>query len=146
MSTGYRPPSDQPRGQWARFLHARRKERGWSQTKAFDELYVGLKLSPKSRTSYINLDMGKRQPKPHEAAFLTDYFGAAPDDAPEPVEATESPADLLQAVSVLLEEIRAERRARVEWETGFLEAMRELVRAAVPSGDPEPAPRAVAQQ
>jgi hypothetical protein len=37
MSTGYRPPSREPKGTWARHLHAFRKAHGWSQTRAFEE-------------------------------------------------------------------------------------------------------------
>jgi len=59
---------------------------------------------------------------------------------PEPLEATETPDNVLAAIRVLVDEIRAERAARVEWERGFLEAMRELAKAAVPQGDPAPVP------
>jgi len=36
--SGYRPPSRPPRGHWARRLHKRRRELGWSQVQAFEAL------------------------------------------------------------------------------------------------------------
>lgn len=52
-------------------------------------------------------------------------------------------AALVGLVTTMLEELRAERQARVEWEQGFLEAMRELARGAARQGDLAPAPPAV---
>lgn len=97
-ASGFRPLVKEPTTRWGRWLVAKRKERGWSQTKAFEELHEGLRLSPKSRTSYRALEEG-RQPKPHEAAYLTRVFGAPPADMePEP---QVEPADMTALVAAL---------------------------------------------
>jgi hypothetical protein len=57
---------------------------------------------------------------------------------PEPPQATETPDSVLAAVRLLLDEIRAERAERQEWERGFLEAMRELAIGAARRDDPAP--------
>ena len=98
MSTGYRPPSSEPRGRWAQHLHAERKARNWSQTRAFEELREGLRLSPRSRSAYIAVDMGKRQPTQAEAEYLASVFGWPPDGPPEPLEQAQAPADLIAAL------------------------------------------------
>lgn len=98
VAPGYRPPSSDPRGRWAKHIHAVRKARGWNQTRAFEEWHVGLGLAPKSRTAYLNLDMGKRQPKPHEEAYLVSQIGPPPDEEPafEP-----APSDMAALVAAL---------------------------------------------
>lgn len=104
MAPGYRPPSADPKGRWARHIHAARRERGWNQTRAFEEWHVGLGLAPKSRTAYLNLDMGKRQPKPHEAEYLASQIGWPPDQD-EPVEAP--PSDMAALIAAIRDQTRA---------------------------------------
>lgn len=67
---------------------------------------------------------------------LREFFGGGPETG---LDATERPDSVLEAVRVLLAEIQAERAERREWERGFLEAMRELARAAAPQDDHAPA-------
>lgn len=107
----YRPPSATPRGRWAAFLHQQRRERDWSQQQAFEALHEGLGLGPRSRASYVALDMGDRQPKPHEAAFLGSYFGAEPSNEDAPPEPTPDLATALLALVEELGEMRKERQA-----------------------------------
>jgi hypothetical protein len=82
-SVSYRPPATPPRGRWARFLHQMRKEREWSQQQGFEALRDGLHFGPKSRASYIAIDMGHRPPTAGEQDFLIRYFGKSPDDVAE---------------------------------------------------------------
>lgn len=90
MQGMYRPPARLPKGKWALFLHRQRRKRGWSQQQAFEELHRGLRLGPKSRASYSAIDMGDREPKPHEQRFLTQFFESGPDDPYEPEPALDS--------------------------------------------------------
>jgi hypothetical protein len=71
-----------------------RRDLGWSQQQAFEALREGLHLGPKSRASYIAIDMGKRLPTVGEQEFLIRYFGKSPDDFPDDLGDAE-PADLL---------------------------------------------------
>ncbi len=82
----YRPPSRQPRGSWARHLHDQRQLRDLSQTQAFEAVYERIGWSRKSRTAYVAIDMGERQPKPNEAQVLGAEFGWPPDPQDMPSE------------------------------------------------------------
>jgi hypothetical protein len=111
---GYRPPSRPPKGRWARWLHHVRRQRDWSQTQAFEALLAaGMAWSPKSRASYLAIDMGDREPKADEIPILTRVFGA-PDDsvvAPQEEHVSGDRLDrLLQTVETLLAELEEERR------------------------------------
>jgi transcriptional regulator with XRE-family HTH domain len=112
MSTGYRPPSTEPQGRWARHIHAFRKANGWSQTRGFERTREALGLSEKSRSAYIDLDIGRREPKPEEAEALASVYGWPTEEEPEP---TTEPT-LAAALMALAGEIRAarEERATVE--------------------------------
>lgn len=80
MSSGYRPPSREPRGRWARHIHAERKRQDWSATVAFEKLLeAGYPLGPKSRSAYLPVDEGKRDPKPDEEAALVKVYGYPPE-------------------------------------------------------------------
>jgi transcriptional regulator with XRE-family HTH domain len=112
----YRTHASAPRGRWARWLHRMRKDRGLSQTQAFEALREDLNLGPRSRASYRAIDMGDRPPTPREAEVLVRYFGSSPDDLPEITEDTETPASLVDAIKVqtgallaLVEELRLAR-------------------------------------
>jgi hypothetical protein len=140
MSTGYRPPSREPQGRWARHIHAVRKERGWSQTYGFEQVREGLNLAAKSRTAYIPLDIGTREPTPEEGEVLASVYGWPSDEPPEPLEATETPAsDLAAAIRELVETIRSERAERLEWERGVVASIREVGLALGRRDDPAPA-------
>ena len=77
---GYRPPSAEPRGKWAKRIHEKRRAEGLSQTGAFELLRERLGFGPKSRFSYTALDMGTREPNDREAAVLADWLGGYPDE------------------------------------------------------------------
>lgn len=94
----YRPPSRSPRGAWARHIHEKRRDRGLSQSAAFELLYEGLGLSPRSRSAYLAIDMGDRQPNEREAAYLASVFGWPSTDVPEAAGATESNEVLVAAI------------------------------------------------
>jgi hypothetical protein len=84
-----------------------RKERNWSQQRAFEALREGLGFGPKSRASYAAIDMGKRPPTMGESAFLVSYFGKSPDDLPEVPEPTEPVDALVAALTAQTEAISA---------------------------------------
>lgn len=137
----YRPSKFPPKGAWARHLHEQRRARDLSQTQAFEFVYERVGWSPKSRTAYVAIDMGDRQPKDGEAAVLAAEFGWPP----EPQTADEPPPDTAALVSVvgkLLAELRAERAERAEWSRGVVESIRELAKALSQSDALGRAPRA----
>lgn len=84
MGGGYRPPSREPRGRWARHIHAKRREWGWSQTRGFEAVREAMGLGPKSRAAYIPIDEGKRPPTPTEEAALLAVYGAPPEESEVP--------------------------------------------------------------
>lgn len=90
-----------------------RRTRDWSQQQAFEELRDGLGLGPKSRASYIKMDMGPRPPNVRQQEYLVAYFGQTPDD---PVVAVTGESDqLVAAIRALVEELRLQRTtAQVE--------------------------------
>ena len=78
-----------------------RRDLDWSQQQAFEALRAGLKLGPKSRASYIAIDMGKRAPTLKEMEFLVSYFGKSPEDFPdEPGDA--EPVASIQGLTVAI--------------------------------------------
>ena len=116
MGTGYRPPSSEPQGRWAKHIHAKRREWGWSQTRGFEAVREGLGLGPKSRAAYITLDQGPRVPTTGEEQALAAVYGYPPEVAPEPLEATQTPDSLVTALRAqtaaireLVEEMRLAR-------------------------------------
>lgn len=123
----YRPPVRPPRGSWALFLHRQRRKRNWSQQQAFQELREGLRLSPASRASYVALDMGDRQPRPAEAAFLTEFFDASPDAEADPEEAMQYLPPEVQAMVAGLD---SNRQFQVE----LLERLEALTKAIERAG------------
>lgn len=114
MSSGYRPPSTEPKGRWARHIHAFRKAQGWSQTRGFEAVRDGLGLSEKSRSAYIAIDQGLREPKPSEEAALAAVYGWPTEDAP--TAATEGEPTLAAALIALADELRESRLARQDAE------------------------------
>lgn len=131
MSSGYRPPSREPRGRWARHIHAVRRRENWSATVAFEKLVAaGYPLALKSRSAYLPVDEGKREPRPDEEAALVKVFGYPPETAQEPLEPTGTP-DLAAAINALVGELQAMRQEResVEARLRALEAEVQSLRA-----------------
>ncbi len=122
---GYRPPSTEPRGKWAKRIHEKRRADGLSQTGAFELLGSRLGFGPKSRFSYVALDMGTREPTEHEAAVLAEWLGGYPSDEPQDaLQATQTPDPVAAAIDrqtaaleALVDELlrwRTEDRARLD--------------------------------
>lgn len=147
----YRPPTKHPRGRWARWLHEMRQTHDWSQTQAFENLRAGLKLGPKSRASYIRLDMGERPPRPGEAQFLVEYFGRSPDEIPaipgedrDPlVAALERQTEQLEA---LVAELRLTRAEQLVTQEQMQEALRLADGLSREGTGPRPRPRPVKER
>jgi hypothetical protein len=100
----YRPPSSQPKGAWARHLHEQRRARDLSATQAFELVYERIGWSAKSRTAYVAIDSGDRQPKENEAAVLAEEFGWPP-EADDPIEAAQG--DVVAAIQAQTRAIEA---------------------------------------
>lgn len=81
-----------------------------------------LGLGPNSRQSYINLDMGDRQPNETEAAVLAEWLGSYPVE--EPAEEIPSQADLATAINRLTEELAAMRAERAAFQKGIVGVLR----------------------
>jgi transcriptional regulator with XRE-family HTH domain len=126
VMSGYRPPSRPPRGRWAQWLHRRRRELGLSQTQAFERLLAaGMPWSPKSRATYVAIDMGDRQPRPDEAEILARVFGK-PDESigeEEDLVRQDRIDRLLALVESLLDEIARERARAVVREEVLLKLL-----------------------
>jgi transcriptional regulator with XRE-family HTH domain len=127
----YRPSAKPPVGRWAAFLHAQRRQRDWSQQRAFKELREGLGLSENSRASYVNIDMGVREPTEKEAAFLVQFFGREPDEAAASGGEVAEGSDLAAAINRQAAAIEAQTKAinllvaalaRQEWPGAVAEA------------------------
>lgn len=101
-----------------------------SQTGAFELLGPRLGLGPKSRQSYINLDMGDRQPTEAEAKVLADWLGGYPVEGSVGTE--DAPADLAAAIRDLTDELAAIRAERQAWSRGVLEVIRAFDGGQVP--------------
>lgn len=111
MSSGYRPPSTEPKGRWARHIHAFRRAQGWSQTRGFEATREGLGLSEKSRAAYIAIDQGLREPKPSEEEALAAVYGW-PSDEPAPEVALEGQAAMLAEIRALRLAVEAQTEAQ----------------------------------
>lgn len=137
----YRPPSKQPRGAWARHLHEQRRLRDLSQTQAFELVYERVGWSAKSRTAYVAIDMGERQPKGNEATVLGAEFGWPNEEAlTEPATDGDVAAALLvqavaiehqaAAIAALTTEIRLAALSVLTAQQGTGELLAQLVEAA----------------
>ena len=107
-----------------------RKDRDWSQQQGFEALREGLGFGPKSRASYVAIDMGKRPPTTDEAKFLVRYFGKSPDDIPDAIPEAEPNAALVTALQAqvkalesIIEEMRLQRIQQHESTEALLRAM-----------------------
>lgn len=141
---GYRPPSREPRGTWARAIHEKRRRDGISQTGGFEVLGPRLGLGPKSRQSYINLDMGDREPTAAEAAVLAEWLGGYPVDNPSAGVEANAPADLILALTAQTTAInrlidRLDSLASAAIRDGVMDALREAGLGPT-DGESPPAP------
>lgn len=94
----YRPSKRPPRGIWARHLQEQRRLRDISAVVAFELVYERIGWSPKSRSAYVAIDSGDRQPKGIEVTVLGAEFGWPPD--PDDVEeAATDQASLIAALA-----------------------------------------------
>jgi len=126
-----------------------RQDREWSQQQGFEALREGLHLGPKSRASYIAIDMGHRQPTVAEQAFLVSYFGKSPDDLPISPDPNEESLDLIKALSAQTEAInrlvdRLESLASQAIRDGVADELRAVGLAPASVGSPvvpPPGPR-----
>ena len=140
----YRPPKDEPKGRWARHLHEQRRLRDLSQMQAFELVYERMEWSPKSRASYVAIDMGTRQPSPAEATILGAEFGWPPDPEVNDDLQDATLASALLAIAAELREARQERSA-VAQRLDEIEAVLDgLVARATRDGDGQPAPHGAA--
>ena len=110
----------------ARWIASERKRHGWKAEELAARLTgAGYEVAV---TTIRTWEAGRR-PSADNLADLERLFGTtAPTERPADLEA------LVQSISVLVEEVRAVRSARVEWERGLLEALRELSGGATQSG------------
>lgn len=127
------------RGRWGSFLLEQRETRGWTQEEAFAALREGLGLGPKSRSSYVQLERGQRQPDARQQEFLTGYYHAIPVERPQV-----APPDLAGAINALVEELREMRLERQEL-AARVSALEGVVRLLDPPSDAT-APEHVAHQ
>jgi hypothetical protein len=141
----YRPPNRPPKRAWARHLHEVRRERKLSQTQAFELVYEGLGLSPKSRAVYVAIDMGDRQPTAREAEYLASVFGWPPDiEEAEPpatdqaalIAALDRQSAAMEALVAMMAPVVLGQEHRLEKVEAVLES---LVQGAMQDGDARPA-------
>lgn len=123
----YRPSKRPPKGVWARHLQEQRRLRDLSAVEAFELVYERIGWSPKSRTAYVAIDAGDRQPKGHEITVLGAEFGWPTETAE-----TEEIPDLATALSDLARELAAIRQERAAWERGVLAVLRSFEDGQVP--------------
>lgn len=103
----YRPSKRPPRGAWARHLQEQRRLRDLSAVEAFELVYERIGWSRKSRTAYVAIDSGDRQPKDNEVTVLGAEFGwpTAEDADPEPADS----AAYLARIDALVEQLAEDR-------------------------------------
>lgn len=99
----YTATKDTPTTAWARHLDAIRRERRWSVTRLFEELYAELGYSAKSRTGIRPLLAGK-EPDDRQAAVLRAHFGDPPAEPVPPV-AVKPPLDPMERIAAAVEDI-----------------------------------------
>lgn len=143
---GYRPSSREPKGRWGIAIDRKLRDDQLSLSRAFELWHEGLGLSPRSR-AVLDAIVHGQEPSPAQARYLTQLLDGEPSEAVLDEHKETAPpvgevAELVALVRTLVEELRDERRARVEWEQGFLEAMRELAKGAAQQGDLAPSPPA----
>lgn len=116
MASRYQPPSKAPQTAWARHIDRFMREKGLSQTQAFEMAQGPLGLKPKSRASFLPY-LEKREPTEYEAQALASVFGwPAPED--EPAQTVED-----QSVAAAIREQTAAIRANTDAVRQLLEAL-----------------------
>lgn len=124
----YRPSTTKPKGAWSRHLDEQRRLRDLSQTQAFELVYERIGWSRKSRTAYVAIDKGERQPKPDEATVLAAEFGWPPDqDEPAPAQGESALIAALGAQTTAINRLieRLDLLASSAIRDGVLDALRE---------------------
>jgi len=139
----YRPSKRPPRGAWARHLQAERERRDLSAVAAFELVYERIGWSPKSRTAYVSIDQGDRQPKGIEVTVLGEEFGwpSAEDADPEVTDQ----AALIKALTAQTEAInrlvdRLESLASQAIRDGVADELRAVGLAPASGGSPVATP------
>jgi hypothetical protein len=138
--TVYRPSKRPPKGAWARHLQEQRRLRDLSAVEAFERVHERIGWSPKSRTAYVAIDSGDRQPRGIEVTVLGEEFGWPPD--PLDAEPSED-ATMAAALLAVMGELRAvrEERAAVAARLEQMEAVLDgLVERAMRGGSERPVP------
>lgn len=95
------------RGKWGTFLVDQREARNWTQEEAFGKLRGGLGLGPKSRSAYVMLERGTREPAPAEQRFLVDFYRAEPVEPPAPTEGNAAMVAALNRQAAAMEALTA---------------------------------------
>lgn len=128
------------RGTFGSWLKDVREQRYRTQAEALSAMrrLAGLVISP---SEFAQWEAGSRVPRQDnpKVARLYEFFGSQPQPELEP--ATSDVVALVATVRELIEELRDERAARVQWERDFLEAWQELATGATPRDAPASAPR-----
>lgn len=122
---------------WKRYLIRQREAKGWSQSRAFEELHALLGYGPRSRASYVALEAG-RLPDPDQQAALVRFYGTGPEETDYA-----DPPDILAGSDVIAALDR--QTAAIERQTAMLERTLAVVAAlaagqSLAEAEPERAP------
>jgi hypothetical protein len=123
----YRTPSEALRGAWARHIDAWMQRERLSIQAAHDRLHGGLHMSPKSRTAFRAIYLGKRQPNEDEAKYLATVMGWPPDPDAEPIAGSSDMERLIASnlrLSAAIEEQNRLSRDQVEELRSTVDALR----------------------
>jgi hypothetical protein len=140
----YRPSKRPPKGAWSRHLQEQRRVRDLSAVEAFELVFERIGWSRKSRTAYVAIDSGDRQPKGNEVTVLGAEFGwpSAADAEPEAVGETDALVAALREQTAAIDRLvsRLDAMAMPAIRAGVADALREagLGRAAEASQGAQP--------
>jgi hypothetical protein len=125
----YRPSKRPPKGAWSRHLQEQRRVRDLSAVEAFELVFERIGWSRKSRTAYVAIDSGDRQPKGIEVTVLGAEFGwpSAADAEPEPVGETDALVAALREQTAAIDRLvsRLDAMAMPAIRAGVADALRE---------------------
>lgn len=146
---GYRQPRNRRTAKWGVFLERMARERDWSQSRMFSELHEGLGLGPYSRSAFVDILDGKRNPSQRQAEYLRSYFGDGPIEELVEERVSGTQQTLVEALLAQTDAInrlvaQLERIAMPAVAAGVQDALREagaLRGAAAPRSSTPPAPR-----
>lgn len=79
----YRATSGPLLTEWSRFIDRVKRENDWSSTQAFEAVQNDLGLSPKSRTAFLKVITGEREPTAKEVAVMERVYGGRPTEQDE---------------------------------------------------------------